>query len=209
MAFHTRPLHLPPRFVRQSHSLITCTSQHSLNFLDDAHGIDILPDDDVHSSPSEQRGRKRSVRQSLTSLFHSSEQTDSPVADRLSFTRKHSLSNFVHTTKVKHHANEPSDYYKVFQPGAFSTSSLVILADIPIGTYTYPICFMIPADLPPSMDVEYGSFVWELRASAHRPGTFTSKLSAQRVVRVDRNPLNEQSSSIPISTIELQWQEQV
>lgn len=91
-----------------------------------------------------------------------------------------------------------------FQAPAWS--SLIMLGTL-IGTYTYPICFMMPTDLPPSVDMEYGKFAWELKASAHRPGAFKSKLATRRVVRVERNPLDEHSSSI--TTFERQWEEQV
>lgn len=45
------------------------------------------------------------------------------------------------------------------------------------GTYSYPISFLLPPDLPPTFSVPNGSLGYVIKGVAHRPGTFTSKLS--------------------------------
>jgi hypothetical protein len=47
------------------------------------------------------------------------------------------------------------------------------------GTYSYPISFLLPPHLPPTFSVPYGSLNYAIKGVAHRPGTFTSKLSCQ------------------------------
>ncbi|KAF8841054.1 hypothetical protein BDN67DRAFT_577840 [Paxillus ammoniavirescens] len=45
------------------------------------------------------------------------------------------------------------------------------------GTYTYPISFLLPPHLPPTLARLYGTLDYTLKGVVHRPGTFTSKLS--------------------------------
>ncbi|KIJ18092.1 hypothetical protein PAXINDRAFT_167375 [Paxillus involutus ATCC 200175] len=45
------------------------------------------------------------------------------------------------------------------------------------GTYTYPISFLLPSHLPPTLVRLYGTLDYTLKGVVHRPGTFTSKLS--------------------------------
>lgn len=47
------------------------------------------------------------------------------------------------------------------------------------GTYSYPICFLLPPNLPPTFSVSCGSLSYTIKGVAHRPGTFTSKFSCQ------------------------------
>lgn len=47
------------------------------------------------------------------------------------------------------------------------------------GTYSYPISFLLPPNLPPTLAVPRGSLDYIIKAVAHRPGAFTSKLSCQ------------------------------
>ncbi|KAH0833827.1 hypothetical protein J3R83DRAFT_10991 [Lanmaoa asiatica] len=47
------------------------------------------------------------------------------------------------------------------------------------GEFDYPISFLLPSNLPPTFAVPYGSLTYAIKAVAHRPGTFTSKLSCQ------------------------------
>ena len=52
------------------------------------------------------------------------------------------------------------------------------------GTYTWPISFAIPATSPPTLHCDFGHVVWKLKAYAHRPGTFTTKMSASQDITV-------------------------
>lgn len=47
------------------------------------------------------------------------------------------------------------------------------------GTYSYPISFLLPPNLPPTFSIPRGSLKYTIKGVAHRPGTFTSKLSCQ------------------------------
>ncbi|KAF8548404.1 hypothetical protein OG21DRAFT_1564142 [Imleria badia] len=47
------------------------------------------------------------------------------------------------------------------------------------GTYSYPISFLLPPDLPPTFSLPRGSLDYSIKAVAHRPGAFTSKLSCK------------------------------
>src|ERR1700674_626375 len=77
------------------------------------------------------------------------------------------------------------------------------------GTYTYPITFRIPSSAPPSLHVDYGSVSWKLRAFAHRPGTFHSKLSAERDVIVVACPMEEDTEDSESIIIERNWDQQL
>ncbi|OCH90613.1 hypothetical protein OBBRIDRAFT_819245 [Obba rivulosa] len=77
------------------------------------------------------------------------------------------------------------------------------------GVYTYPISFSIPANSPPSMQCEYGSVIWRLKAYAHRPGTFTTKLSAMQEITVVACPSEEDTEETESIIVERQWDTQM
>lgn len=56
------------------------------------------------------------------------------------------------------------------------------------GTYNYPISFVLPAHLPPTFSVPNGSLHYTVKGIAHRPGTFTSKLTCQAPLLVVAAP---------------------
>lgn len=78
-----------------------------------------------------------------------------------------------------------------------------------LGTYTYPISFPIPGNAPPTMQCDYGSVVWRLRATAHRPGTFKSKLTASREVIMIACPLEEDTEDTENIVVERHWDQQL
>ncbi|KAG8215107.1 hypothetical protein J3R82DRAFT_8558 [Butyriboletus roseoflavus] len=63
----------------------------------------------------------------------------------------------------EHKSKEHGGGWRVFKP----------------GTYSYPISFLLPPNLPPTLFVPHGSISYNIKAVAHRPGAFTSKLSCQ------------------------------
>lgn len=77
------------------------------------------------------------------------------------------------------------------------------------GTYTYPISFTIPNNSPPTIECDYGSMIWRLKAEVHRPGAFTSKLTAQREVLVVAAPCEEDTEDSESIIIERQWESQL
>ncbi|EMD33151.1 hypothetical protein CERSUDRAFT_160706 [Gelatoporia subvermispora B] len=77
------------------------------------------------------------------------------------------------------------------------------------GVYTYPISFSIPANSPPSLQCEYGSVIWRLKAYAHRPGTFTTKLSALQEITVVACPSEDDMEETESIIVERQWDTQM
>ena len=59
------------------------------------------------------------------------------------------------------------------------------------------------------MRLEYGSVSWKLKAFAHRPGTFHSKLSAEREVIVVACPTEEDTEDTESIIVERTWDSQM
>ena len=78
-----------------------------------------------------------------------------------------------------------------------------------IGVYTYPISFAIPASSPPTLNCEFGSVVWRLKAFAHRPGAFTAKLSATKDVTVVASPGEDDTEETESIIVERSWDSQM
>ncbi|OJA18855.1 hypothetical protein AZE42_05236 [Rhizopogon vesiculosus] len=77
------------------------------------------------------------------------------------------------------------------------------------GTYTYPISFAMPNNSPPTIECDHGSMIWRLKAEVHRPGAFTTKLTAQREVLVVVAPGEEDTEESENIIIERQWESQL
>ncbi|KAI0919041.1 hypothetical protein AcV5_002059 [Taiwanofungus camphoratus] len=77
------------------------------------------------------------------------------------------------------------------------------------GVYTYPISFAIPATSPPSLHCDYGSVTWKLKACAHRPGTFTSKLTAAHEITLVACPSEDDTEESESIIVERQWDTQM
>ncbi|KAI0090703.1 hypothetical protein BDY19DRAFT_886993 [Irpex rosettiformis] len=77
------------------------------------------------------------------------------------------------------------------------------------GVYTYPVSFAIPSGSPPTMACEFGMVTWRLKAYAHRPGTFTTKLSAGREVVVVASPSEDDTEDSESIIVERQWDTQM
>ncbi|PPQ87441.1 hypothetical protein CVT25_008177 [Psilocybe cyanescens] len=77
------------------------------------------------------------------------------------------------------------------------------------GTYTYPISFTIPSNAPPTMQCDYGSVGWRLKANVHRPGAFKSKMTATREVITIACPTEEDTEDTENIIVERQWEQQL
>ncbi|KAL0955875.1 hypothetical protein HGRIS_002074 [Hohenbuehelia grisea] len=77
------------------------------------------------------------------------------------------------------------------------------------GTYTYPISFQIPGHSPPTLQCSFGSVVWRLKATAHRPGAFHTKLTTSREVNVISSPDNDDTEDTENIIVERQWDDQL
>jgi hypothetical protein len=95
--------------------------------------------------------------------------------------------------------------WKELKPGEPTGCQCIYIVDNNAGNYNYPISFTFPSDLPPSIDVDCGSVVYKLKAIVHRPGTFSTKISATTVVELVSSPGEEDSEDGESIVIERQW----
>ncbi|KAI0827960.1 hypothetical protein BC628DRAFT_1317081 [Trametes gibbosa] len=77
------------------------------------------------------------------------------------------------------------------------------------GVYTYPVSFAIPANSPPSLNVDYGSVVWKLKAVVHRPGAFKAKLQTSQDIIVVTTPCEDDTEESESIIVERQWDTQM
>ncbi|TFY51059.1 hypothetical protein EVG20_g11187, partial [Dentipellis fragilis] len=77
------------------------------------------------------------------------------------------------------------------------------------GTYTFPISFAIPSNVPPTLTCDYGSVTWRLKAYVHRPGTFTTKLTAVRDVILVASPSEDDTEDTENIVVERLWDDQL
>ncbi|KZT72264.1 hypothetical protein DAEQUDRAFT_664375 [Daedalea quercina L-15889] len=77
------------------------------------------------------------------------------------------------------------------------------------GTYTWPISFAIPASSPPTLHCDLGHVTWKLKAFAHRPGTFTTKMSASQEITVVTCPSEDDLEETDSIIVERQWDTQM
>ena len=77
------------------------------------------------------------------------------------------------------------------------------------GTYNYPIIFTIPADSPPSLECPFGSVIWTLTATIHRPGRFNPKMKAVRKINVVATPNEDSTETAAALTIDKTWKDQL
>ena len=105
---------------------------------------------------------------------------------------------------------ESGNGWKEFKRGA-SASSLPTLPtnDFCPGVYTYPISFSIPGDAPSTLSCDFGSITWRLKANAHRPGVFTSKITASREVMLISTPGEEDTEETDNIIVERFWETQL
>jgi len=107
---------------------------------------------------------------------------------------------------------EPRDGWKEFKKGALLVgvvSGHPVPHNISLGTYTYPISFPIPADSPPSLGCAYGSIVWGLKATVHRPGKFTPRMEATRSINVVATPSDDATEDVENVTVTKTWEDQM
>jgi arrestin-related trafficking adapter 3/6 len=79
----------------------------------------------------------------------------------------------------------------------------------PAGTYTYPISFAIPGHAPPSLECNHGSIRWRIKATVHRPGTFSTRLAASRDIVVVACPTEEDTEDTENIIVERLWDYQL
>ncbi|GAA6000674.1 arrestin family protein [Rhodotorula paludigena] len=77
------------------------------------------------------------------------------------------------------------------------------------GTYTYPISITVPASLPPTLNCEFGHVSYALKATVHRAGALTSKLTASTEVTLVTTPGEEDTEESESIVVERFWETQV
>ncbi|KAJ7018359.1 hypothetical protein C8F04DRAFT_167052 [Mycena alexandri] len=173
------------------------------------------------SSPSRADARGRRARFSLTSVSSilrdvvhsgsprvSKERSDSTARDstgrgrtrektavREAASKERSILDKLTGSKedVKDKEKEKSDSWKEFKK----------------GTYTFPISFAIPPNSPPSMECNYGTVIWRLKANVHRPGAFASRMHATREVVVITAPMEDDTEGSENIVVERHWEQQL
>lgn len=63
--------------------------------------------------------------------------------------------------------------------------------------------------MPPTLQCDYGSIAWHLKATVHRPGPFTPKLTASRDVIIVASPNEDDREDVDSVTIERHWEDQL
>lgn len=76
------------------------------------------------------------------------------------------------------------------------------------GTYTYPVYFIIPNNSPPTVNVNHGSLIWRVKAEVKRPGTFKSKMTAQKEVIAVSLLKDDDSDEVEGIDLCQQWEDQ-
>jgi hypothetical protein len=77
------------------------------------------------------------------------------------------------------------------------------------GTYTYPISIPVPASLPPSLNCEFGHVTYTLKATVHRAGALTPKLTSSTEVMLVTSPSEEDTEENESIVVERFWETQV
>lgn len=78
-----------------------------------------------------------------------------------------------------------------------------------LGTYTYPISFAIPANSPPTLLCEFGSVTYRLKATVHRPGAFTTRMTASRDVTLIACPGEDDLEESDNIVVQREWDSQM
>ncbi|TDL22999.1 hypothetical protein BD410DRAFT_839307 [Rickenella mellea] len=77
------------------------------------------------------------------------------------------------------------------------------------GTYTYPISFAIPSNTPPTLHCDNGTVNYQLKATVHRPGAFTTKLTTRREVTLIACPGEDDLDESDNIVVQRQWENQM
>ena len=73
------------------------------------------------------------------------------------------------------------------------------------GTYNYPVSFQLPSTLPPSIQCDFGLVHYHLKATVHRPGPFSHRLTATIPIEVICMPAEEEVDDGDAIIVERQW----
>jgi len=95
--------------------------------------------------------------------------------------------------------------WKELKPGEPTPLDLTPGAYQNEGNYNYPVSFMVPSDVPTSIEAELSSVRYKLRATVHRPGTFSTKITAATDVEVVSAPAEEDVEDGESIVVERQW----
>ena len=206
------PSRSPDRFDDVTHSRRRSKSRFSLSAISDA----IL---DSVRSRSPLAVKKRAEGTPIKSDAHDGEKTGESTRGRSREKGKgknRDLSYaFIKVSEVlglePEEGKESREGWKEFRKGVLL---LNIVPGHPVphafpGTYTYPISFAIPADSPPSLDCIYGSIIWSMKATVHRPGKFIPRMEAVRTINVVATPSEDATEDVESVTVNKTWEDQM
>lgn len=151
------------------------------------------------------RGRTMGERNGLAS--------SSPSAVRVQHSKERT-SKLTRVTEIlkpdpeKERDKDKGDGWKEFKKGELPILSSICYSNCS-GIYTYPISFAIPGNSPPTMECDYGSVTWKLKATVHRPGAFKAKLTASREVMMIACPTEDDTEDTENIIVERHWDSQL
>jgi hypothetical protein len=87
--------------------------------------------------------------------------------------------------------------------------SLLIMNQLMIGTYNYPISFQVPITAPPTIHAEFGSVTYKLKATVVRVGALTPNLVEEIEVTMIATPQEDDLEESENVIVERQWEEQM
>ncbi|KAH8818657.1 hypothetical protein DL96DRAFT_1560208 [Flagelloscypha sp. PMI_526] len=156
--------------------------------------------DPQQSSPDRERTQRSSAGFSLGALSHSILDKMHPFyhrhSDDSSQLRDHSPDRGRSRTRVRADRIKQQDSTGVLVVETIERyiskgSKTEMWKEFKPGVHTYAISIPIPADQPPSVECPYGKVSWTLKATVHRPGTFTPKYQHSVNIAVVHNRTNE------------------
>jgi hypothetical protein len=77
------------------------------------------------------------------------------------------------------------------------------------GVYNYPISFSIPPNAPPTIHADFGSVVYRLTATIHRPGALTPNYVEEIEVVMIATPQEDDTEETENILVERQWEDQM
>ena len=78
-----------------------------------------------------------------------------------------------------------------------------------LGIYNWPISFTIPSDTPPTLQCEYGSVSYKLRAHVARPGALRPDFTNTTEIQLVACPRDDDTEDIESIIVEREWDNQL
>ncbi|VDC02678.1 unnamed protein product [Peniophora sp. CBMAI 1063] len=148
------------------------------------------------NSPIIERGRSHQKGRDVSSPGGKGKEKETPL--EALFPHLHLPSAIKHSPLVT--ADEDDEDRKEFGNG---------WREFKKGTYTFPISFSVPPNMPPTLACFYGTVNWRLKATVHRPGVLTQKMSATSDVTLVAAPSEDDTEDTENIVVERFWDDQM